>query len=157
MNHTLDDPSAVKASIRDLLTRGATSRKSPMHTPVVGTADGDLRVMVLREYDDARHILRFHTDARSPKVAAIEADAPVGVLAYDAQAKIQIRMRGRGRVERDTPIADAKWTESTNFARRCYLAEAGPSSVAAKPVSGLPDWAEGIQPTEGQVAPARPN
>ena len=151
------DADTVMSDIRDHLARGAGSRKSPMHTLVIGTADGDLRVMVLREYDGDRHALRFHTDARSPKAAAVRGDPAIGILAYDPEAKVQIRMRGLGRVEVDTPAVDAIWAQSTTFARRCYLAEHGPSSAAAAPTSGLPEWAEGIQPTEEQVAPARAN
>ncbi|MGB3739183.1 MAG: pyridoxamine 5'-phosphate oxidase family protein [Pontixanthobacter sp.] len=151
------DAVTVMRDIRDHLARGATSRKSPMHTPVVGTADGDLRVMVLREYDADRHQLRFHTDARSPKVAAIDSDGAVNILAYDAEAKVQIRIRGTGKVETDTPRVDALWADSTTFARRCYLAHTAPSGSSPEPTSGLPKWAEGLQPTEEQVAPGRPN
>lgn len=151
---TLDQ---VRDDIIRHLTHGATSRKSPMHTPVVGTADGDLRVMVLREFDEATHTLRFHTDARSPKVAAIEANDAVSVLAYDPEAKVQIRMRGIGRVKHDGALPDAKWLESTTFARRCYLVESPPGSASDTPTSGLPEWAKGIVPTEDQIAPARAN
>lgn len=151
---TSDD---VVQDIKSRLVEAASSRKSAMHTMVVGTADGEMRVMVLRDFDPAGHILRFHTDARSPKVSAIQADAQLHVLAFDPEAKVQIRMRGAGRVEQAGPIADAAWNEATTFARRCYLAEAAPSSESDKQVSGLPDWAEGVNPTEEQVAPARAN
>ncbi|RPF72853.1 flavin-binding protein [Aurantiacibacter spongiae] len=130
-----------------------------MHAPVVATADARARVMVLRAVtrgaDSGRLTLRFHTDARSPKVGVVTRDPRIGVLFYDADAKVQIRVRGRGRIERDGPVADAAWEESTNFARRCYLAEAGPGTPADAPTSGLPDWAEGIQPSDSQIAPAR--
>ncbi|HCY02993.1 MAG TPA: flavin-binding protein, partial [Erythrobacter sp.] len=62
-----------------------------MHSPVVATADADARVMVLRAFDADSWLLRFHTDVRSPKVAVIETDSRIGVLAYDRQAKIQLR------------------------------------------------------------------
>ncbi|MBH5322968.1 pyridoxamine 5'-phosphate oxidase family protein [Erythrobacter sp. JGD-13] len=125
-----------------------------MHTPVVATADADARVMVLRAFDRATDTLRFHTDARSPKCSVIGDGAPVGVLLYDKEAKIQLRCRGTGRIERDGPIADAAWEASTNFARRCYLGD-GPGTQSDEPSSGLPDWIEGQQPTNDQVAPAR--
>lgn len=151
---TLSD---VTQDIKSRLIDGATRRKSPLHTLIVGTADVDQRVMVLREFDAALHRLRFHTDARSPKVAAINENSAVSVLAYDPEAKIQIRMRGIGRVESEGPIADAAWAASTNFAKRCYLAEAPPSDVSEEATSGLPTWAEGINPTDDQVAGARAN
>jgi hypothetical protein len=120
-----------------------------------------MRVMVLRNYDPATRLMRFHTDARSPKVETIGVDtaggSPVGVLLYDPEAKIQIRCTGMGHVERDGPVADAAWADSTTFARRCYLAEDAPGATSDEPVSGLPEWAEGQNPTEEQIAPAREN
>ncbi|MXO83216.1 flavin-binding protein [Altererythrobacter aestiaquae] len=128
-----------------------------MHTPVVGTADGDLRVMVLREFDPAANTLRFHTDSRSPKVTAIRANPQLSVLAYDPGAKVQLRIKGVGRIETDSTTANSAWRESTTFARRCYLAETAPSANSEEPTSGLPGWAEGITPTEEQVAAGREN
>lgn len=147
----------VVQDIQDRLGFAARSRKSPMHTPVIGTSDGDLRVMVLREFNADTYQLRFHTDARSPKIGCIANDPAMAVLAYDVEGKVQIRMRGVGAVKTTGPDIDAIWDEATNFAKRCYLAEQGPSSVSARQTSGLPGWAEGINPTADQIAPARQN
>lgn len=136
------------------LSDGAANRKSLMHTPVIATADADARVMVLRAFEPETWALRLHTDARSPKCSILGEGAPAGALFYDQPAKVQIRARGIGRIETDTPLVDAAWAESTNFAKRCYLGE-GPGAVSDVPTSGLPNWAEGIQPTDAQVAPAR--
>lgn len=127
-----------------------------MHTPVVATADADARVMVLRGFERAEWRLRFHTDARSPKCGVIGNGAPVGVLFYDREARLQIRCRGRGWIETETPLVDAAWQESTNFARRCYLGE-GPGTVSDTPTSGLPAWAEGFEPEDEQLTDARRN
>ena len=151
---TLDD---VKADIERRLIRAAKDRRSPMHVPVVGTADGDMRIMVLRDYDAASRTLRFHTDARAPKVATIEDDPAVGVLFYDKGAKVQIRCRGRGRIERTGEIADAAWAAGTNFAKRCYLAPLAPSSVSEEPTSNLPSEYEGVEPHDAAVKAGRTN
>ena len=151
MTLTID---AVLTDIDMQLARAANDRKAPMHTPVVVTSDADARVMVLREWDGANRTLRFHTDIRAPKCAAIGEGSPVGVLFYDRDAKIQLRARGAGRIEHRTPAADAAWEESSTYARRCYLGE-GPGAVSDRPTSGLPDWVEGEKPTEAEVAPAR--
>ena len=58
----------LKADIIRLLEKAASDRSSPMHTPVVTTADADARIMVLRAFDEENWILRFNTDARAPKV-----------------------------------------------------------------------------------------
>ena len=153
-----DSFDAIHADITRRLSEGASSRHSAFHHGVIATSDADARVMILRGWDAASRTLRFHTDARSPKCALIggpeQGGAPVGVLFYDQAAKIQLRCRGTGRIEREGTTADAAWEASTNFARRCYLGE-GPGTVADAATSGLPDWAEGIQPTVEQVAPAR--
>ena len=139
------------------LTRAAQSRKSPMHVPVVGTADGDLRMMVLRACDPDLGLLRFHTDARSPKAALVGEQGLASVLAFDPAAKVQLRLRGPARIETAGPVADAAWAASTAFARRCYLAVKAPGSPAAGPGSGLPPEVEGICPDEDQLLPAREN
>jgi len=150
---TLDN---IRDDIARRLNEGATSRKSAMHTPVVATADADARVMVLRTFDRVGWTLRFHTDARSPKCEVICDGAPVGLLFYDREAKIQIRCRGTGRIERDTPLVDEAWAASTNFARRCYLGE-GPGAVSDTPTSGLPVQFEGVEPTDAELETAREN
>ena len=151
---TLD---GVLADMAARLGQAARDRRAAMHMPVVGTADGDLRIMVLRACDPDFAALRFHTDARSHKVAAIGTGAPVSLLAYEPEAKIQTRARGVGRIELDGPVADAAWAKADAFARRCYLAEAGPGTPVAQPVSGLPGEVEGIRPSEEQLVPAREN
>ncbi len=150
-------PEIVIQDIRDCLIRGANSRKSPMHSPVLVTADGQARVLVLRDFDQEAMMLRFHTDARSPKVATLAANPAVTVLLYDPDAKVQLRIGGTARVERSSEAAQAAWEVSNNFARRCYLAEAAPGSLSNSPVSGLPQWADGILPSDDQIAPAREN
>lgn len=149
----------LAAAREDCLSRlqsAADDRKSDMHIPVVTTANGDARMMVLRAFDRAGWTLRFHTDARADKVAVIEADPRVGVLCYDREDNVQLRLRGTGRILRDGLIADAAWADSDRYARRCYLG-AAPGEMVSEPSSGLPSWAEGIKPSEEQLAPARPN
>ena len=153
MLETFDD---IRGDIAARLGQAAADRRSPLHTPVVATADADARVMVLRAFDADAWTLRFHTDVRSPKCHVIGAGSPVGVLGYDRDAKVQLRLRGRGRIETDTPLVQQAWEESSNYARRCYLGD-GPGAPSDAPTSGLPEWAEGIQPTDEQVSPAREN
>ncbi len=80
----------------------------------------------------------------------------MAVLFYDRSAKVQIRVRGIGEVLREGPLVEAAWQESDNFARRCYLGE-GPGALADAPTSGLPSEFEGIEPSDEQIIPARPN
>jgi pyridoxamine 5'-phosphate oxidase len=144
-----------------LLQTGAADRRSAAHTAVVATPDADgrpsQRVMILRHIDVPKRRLRFHTDSRSTKAGTLDAPAPASVLVYDPQAKIQLRLKGSGWIEGRGTEADAAWEASTLFARRCYMAEAGPGEIAPTPTSGLPVWIEGKQPEDSQVEPARAN
>ena len=146
----------VRHDLQVMLDRAANDRRSPMHVPVVVTSDVDARGMVLRDFDADSWTLRFHTDLRAPKVAAIESDPRMAVLFYDKQAKVQIRVKGNGRILSAGPQVDAAWEASDNFARRCYLGEA-PGATSDAPTSGLPSEYEGIEPSDEQLVPARPN
>ena len=157
MNDTATDLDGAWRDVRLRLGEAARDRHSPMHMPVLGTADGDLRILVLRACDPDLSSLRFHTDARSPKVKAIGNGGSVSLLAFDPADKVQIRARGTGRVEFDGPIADAAWAQASTYARRCYLAEAAPGTPSPVPTSGLPEAVEGIRPSEDQLIPARAN
>jgi pyridoxamine 5'-phosphate oxidase len=156
-----DDLALSLAEAFRLLETGATNRRSPAHTAVVATlgADGEpsQRVMILRHVDMQVRKLRFHTDSRSTKVASLERSSAASVLVYDPDTKIQLRLRGRACIETDSAEVEAAWEASTVFARRCYMAEAGPGDVSLHPTSGLPEWIEGKQPDGEQIAPARPN
>ena len=129
--------------------------------PAVGTVDDSggpqMRVMVLRDVSREHRTLRFHTDTRSTKADQLKQKNAASVLIYDHPAKIQIRLSGEAHLVLEGDIADAAWSSSTPFARRCYMAEAAPGSSSIKPSSGLPDWIEGKQPEEDQLAEYRSN
>lgn len=154
------DLAAALDSAWRLLTGGAVDRHSPVHTPVVANVgvDGapEARVLVLRAADRGAATLHFHTDARSPKCAALDGQ-PVSVLAYDPGQAVQLRLAGTARVVTEGPAVDAAWAGATPFARRCYLVEAAPGSPLPAPGSGLPEWVEGRKPDEAELAPARAN
>ena len=152
-----DDLAAIEADLWARLGRGKTDRKSPWHTPVVGTSDGELRVMVLRYVDRGAGTLRFHTDARSPKAAAIAANPAISVLFYDPGAKLQLRCSGTGHIAMVDAVTDAAWAASAAASRRCYLAPAAPSSAADAPTSGLPTEFEQRLPTLAESEAGRGN
>ncbi len=153
MFETLDE---VRRDLVTRLVRAAKDRKSPMHTPAVVTSDVDARAMVLREFDSNAFTLRFHTDTRAPKVAAIEADPRMAVLFYDKSAKIQIRVGGTGEILRNASVTQTAWDNGSNFARRCYMGD-GPGELSDTPTSGLPAELEGTEPSDEQLVPARAN
>lgn len=156
-----DDLAASLEEARSLLAEGANSRHCAAHTPVVATIGCDgipaQRVMILRAMDWNARSLRFHTDPRSHKTAEIITNGAASVLVYDPGPKIQLRLSGVAQIETDGADVDQAWQESTLFARRCYLSEAGPGTAVGQPVSGLPSWVEGRSPVESEIGSARAN
>ena len=159
--HVGDDLDAVLDHVWDMLTHGASDRRSALHQPVVATVAprGGVRqrVMVLREADRAHRSLRFHTDVRADKVDDLNANAALSVLGYDPDAKTQIRLRGTARVLSADPATDAAWDATSLFGKRCYLADPAPGTRVDEPRSGLPNHLEGVKPTTDEVRPARGN
>lgn len=143
-----------------LLEGGAADRHSPVHVPVVASVASDgtpkARVMVLRAANRAAGTLRFHTDARSPKCAAL-AERGVSVLAYHPGEAVQLRLAGTARVVTQGATVDAAWAGATAFARRAYMVEAAPGSPLAVAGSGLPARVEGRRPEEAELVAAREN
>lgn len=156
-----NDLDASFAEAWNVVEAGVTDRKSSAHTPTVGTVDADgtpqLRIMILRAVSRDLRTLRFHTDARSDKTTQLQQEAAASVLVYDPAAKAQIRLSGRAHIVFNGDVADTAWSGSTPFARRCYMAEAAPGTAIAQPSSGLPEWIEGKQPEEDQLADYRGN
>lgn len=142
-----------------LLDEGAKQRKSSAHTPVLATLNRhgkpDQRVLVLRAADRKAGRLRFHTDARSLKMADIGNGKAAHVLVYDAASAQQLRLGGVAETLQNGADVDAAWMASTAFARRCYLATAAPGTIVAAPTSGLPDSVVGREPSEAELIPAR--
>jgi pyridoxamine 5'-phosphate oxidase len=144
-----------------LILDGAGNRKSAYHTPVVATLDYENmpqpRVMVLRGADRQKRRLRFHTDIRSSKITDVTANSNVATLFYDHEAKIQLRVNGTAIIDTSSAAAEQIWQGSDRFARRCYLAEAPPSSIANHPTSGLPCAVQGRKPDEEELVHGRQN
>ncbi len=156
-----NDLDASLAHAWALLQRGATDRRSPMHTLTLAScrADGcpDARILVLREADPATMRLRFHTDARSGKVAHIGQGAPVTVLAYDADSHIQLRLTGTASIDTSSSARQAAWSRTSLYGRRCYLGDIGPGGDSSVATSGLAADVEGIEPSEARAAPGLAN
>lgn len=143
----MPDPRATPAFADDLaemlahawacLARGVADRRSAFHTLTVATIGGDgrprLRSVVLRAAEPSAARLRFHTDARSDKVAELAADPRIALHGYDAGAKLQIRIEGRASIHGEDALADAAWAASRPMSRECYGTQPAPGSAIPGP------------------------
>jgi pyridoxamine 5'-phosphate oxidase len=149
------------AEAQRLIEPGATERRSEAHCPSVATLDASglpsQRVMILRHVNWSARKLRFHSDARSTKTLTLSERNAASVLFYLPEAKIQLRLTGTMAMTTTGEEIDRAWDAATLFARRAYMATSAPGTVVEQPVSGLPAFIEGRQPTDEDVAPAREN
>jgi len=131
-----DDLAETLAEAWRRLTRGSADRRSGFHTVQLATvADGAPRVrtVVLRAVAPSQRLIRIHTDARSAKAAELAADARVEVCGYDAQAKMQIRLRGLASLHAGDAVADAAWAASGQGSRMAYRAAVAPGAPLERP------------------------
>jgi pyridoxamine 5'-phosphate oxidase len=156
-----DDLAASLVEARRLIEAGASDRRAEAHCPSVATLDSNglpsQRVMILRHVDWSARKLRFHTDARSTKTLTMSEHNSAAVLYYLPEAKIQVRLNGTISITTTGTEVDEAWNNATLFARRAYMATTAPGTVVEQPVSGLPTFIEGRQPTDEDIAPAREN
>lgn len=157
-------PDDLDAILNDIWTRwgrGAADRRSPFHTPVVGsTGQGgapEQRVMVLRKTDRQAGILRFHTDSRSTKVAHLQAQSTVSVIGYDPGAKVQLRASGNASIVATGELADTAWSSTSQSGRRSYLTTFAPGNTSDVATSGLPTAFETAVPTLAESEVGRAN
>jgi general stress protein 26 len=128
---------AMLAAALDALARGVADRRSPMHTPSLATIARDgapsVRTVVLRAVDPAARAVFIHTDRRSPKVAELAADPRAMLQAYDAPARMQIRLAGHATLHHDDAIADAAWAASRETSRMTYATGHPPGTPLPEP------------------------
>lgn len=130
-----------------MIARGVSDRKSAFHTPVVATVgqDGepDVRTVVLRAADLDRWTVRFHTDRRSTKVAALRGSPRIAMHFYCARSKIQLRLRGLATLHSDDATADLAWRNSRPMSRACYAQSHAPGAALEEPAVGTVPHTEG--------------
>jgi len=133
---------AVHDDVWDRLSRSASTPQDAMRRMALATADAggaDVRMVVLRDASAERRTLAFHTDARSPKIAAMAADPRVGLLFWDPCEQLQLRCRARAQVVADGDAADAAWAGLSADQRTLYDATRAPgddAEGAATPPTG---------------------
>jgi hypothetical protein len=136
------DLADVHDLIWDLLAEGVQRASSPFHTPALATSSGagvEVRTVVLRHADPQARTISCHTDWRSPKRRQIERDPRVSWLFYDRDRKVQLRLRGGGRLHQGDEYARSRWAESTARSRVCYSTPCAPGTLLAAPAAGASD------------------
>ena len=130
---TLEETLQVADSI---LSDAVDNSKTLFHTLVVSSFDGSKissRVMVLREFDINKRVMRFHTDYRAPKIKQFSNKSIATVVGYDPNIKVQIKLHWKINVHQNNDISQKAWEASTNRSRKCYSVKGGSSKLIENP------------------------
>ena len=122
------------------LVTGAIKSRNPFHTPSVATlskGEVSMRTVVLRKALPLERELRFHTDVRSIKWDDLLINPGISALFYDADERIQLRIKGRAVLHHGNDITAKAWETTTLSSRKCYLTLHSPSSFTDSSTSGL--------------------
>ena len=121
----------------DLILSDAVSNATSLfHTPVVSSINGKKvvsRVMVLREFNLANKMMRFHTDYRAAKIKQFTENNNVSVIGYDPDLKIQIKLQGKIIVHHDDEVTELAWKESNGRSKKCYSIKDGSTKEILEP------------------------
>ncbi len=95
------------------LGRAAQDRHHEWRQPVLATLCPDegpqARTVVLREVDVSSRMLLIYTDARSPKVAQLQADPRASLVCWSRATGWQLRLAGRIEVRADGLDVTSRW------------------------------------------------
>jgi len=122
--------------VRKELQKGATQKDHPYRYFTLATVGLDqvarLRTVVLRKLsDDLR--LTFFTDSRSKKMIHLQENKKVGLLFYNGQNLMQIRIEGMAKVIHDNEMKEKYWSGIEESARKEYKTSAAPGTSLASP------------------------
>ena len=119
-----------------ILDDAVENAKTLFHTLVLSSHDEDKivsRVVVLREFNLKERYLRFHTDARAPKIKHFKKNSNASLLGYDPALKIQLKLQGSVDVHFNDDVTKLSWNESTTRSKKCYSVEGGSSLKIENP------------------------
>lgn len=117
----------------------------------------ELRTLVLRDVDEAKRSLFWHTDNRSPKFSQLAVDGRNSVLFWDAQRRVQLTLRGTSQVLTEGEHVDEQWNRSQLTSRRAYLGDRPPGTIVDEAEVNFPLKFMDRPPEEDESAIGREN
>ncbi|KVC95199.1 pyridoxamine 5'-phosphate oxidase [Burkholderia ubonensis] len=124
------------------LESGVGAERSPFTMLQAATLGLDgapkVRTLVLRQVRRVGHVLSFHTDARSEKVAELRRDPRIALVGVDLDALVQIRVEGVASICTDEAERRAVWQASRPHTLLLYRAPLPPGTPVATPADAHP-------------------
>ena len=109
---------------------GIQKAKHDYHSFVFSTVSKnspDSRTVILRDFDEHKTAIWFHSDRRSKKILHLEENENVSALFYDKSRKVQLRINGIADVEEDIEHNKKIWDSMRPESKLCYMGPYAPS------------------------------
>ena len=109
---------------------GIQKAKHDYHSFVFSTVlknSPDSRTVILRDFDENKPAIWFHSDRRSKKILHLEENENVSALFYDKSRKVQLRINGIADSEEDIEHNKKIWDSMKPESKLCYMGPYAPS------------------------------
>ena len=109
---------------------GIQKAKHDYHSFVFSTVlknSPNSRTVILRDFDENKPAIWFHSDRRSKKISHLEENENVSALFYDKSRKVQLRINGIADIEEDIEHNKKIWDSMRPESKLCYMGPYAPS------------------------------
>ena len=109
---------------------GIQKAKHDYHSFVFSTVlknSPNSRTVILRDFDEDKPAIWFHSDRRSKKILHLEENENVSALFYDKSRKVQLRINGIADIEEDIEHNKKIWDSMKPESKLCYMGPYAPS------------------------------
>ena len=124
------EPFQIIKSEWENINFGIQKAKHDYHSFVFSTVSKnspDLRTVILRDFDEHKPAIWFHSDRRSKKILHLEENENVSALFYDKSRKVQLRINGIADIEEDIEHNKKIWDSMRPESKLCYMGPYAPS------------------------------
>ena len=124
------EPFQIIKSEWENINLGIQKAKHDYHSFVFSTVSKngpDSRTVILRDFDNHKPAIWFHSDRRSKKILHLDENENVSALFYDKSRKVQLRINGIADIEEDTEHNKRIWDSMKPESKLCYMGPYAPS------------------------------
>ena len=124
------DPFQIINSEWKNIKLGIQKAKHDYHSFVFSTVlknSPNSRTVILRDFDENKPAIWFHSDRRSKKISHLEENKNVSALFYDKSRKVQLRINGIADIEEDIEHNKKIWDSMKPESKLCYMGPYAPS------------------------------
>ena len=124
------EPFQIIKSEWENINLGIQKAKHDYHSFVFSTVSKnspDSKTVILRDFDEDKPAIWFHSDKRSKKILHLKDNKKVSALFYDKSRKVQLRINGIADIEEYIQHNKKIWDSMRSESKLCYMGPYAPS------------------------------